>query len=141
MATEATTGHIWLDAGLLDAGMFSWGTVQHEYAHEVDFFLLDSAKRQLLQTLIGGKDWCYGVSGLAHSDYGCERFASTLAWAYWPSASNTMKPASSKDESAAMDPAKFRELLTSVIGAPNTVFSSSVIAHAPPKAKAPAKKK
>jgi hypothetical protein len=131
MTTEATAGHIWLDANLLDAGTFSWGTVQHEYAHEVDFFLLDEAKRQLLQTLIGGSDWCYGVSGLAHAAYGCERFASTLAWAYWPSAANTMKPSSSADESAAMDPAKFRQLLSSLIGAPNTV-SSSVTAFAPP---------
>jgi hypothetical protein len=140
MTTEATAGHIWLDANLLDAGTFSWGTVQHEYAHEVDFFLLDSAKRQLLQALIGGSDWCYGVSGLAHAQYGCERFASTLAWAYWPSAANTMKPASTKDESAAMDPAKFRELLRSLIGAPNTV-TSSVTAFAPPSMPAAKKSK
>jgi hypothetical protein len=141
MPTEATTGNIWLDANLLDAGTFSWGTVQHEYAHQVDFFLLDGAKRQLLQSLIGGSDWCYGVSGLAHAQYGCERFASTLAWAYWPSAANTMKPSSARDESAAMDPAKFRQLLTSLIGAPNTV-TSSVTAYAPPaKAQAATKLK
>ncbi|MHB8642869.1 MAG: hypothetical protein ACYDA3_08295 [Gaiellaceae bacterium] len=136
IATEATAGDIWLDANLLDAGIFSWGTVQHEYAHEVDFFLLDGAKRQLLQSLIGGKDWCYGVSGLAHSQYGCERFASTLAWAYWPSTSNTMKPASSTDEAAAMSPAKFRTLLSSLIGAPDTILPSTVTAFAPPSSKA-----
>ena len=30
-------GQIWLDASLLDSGRFSWGVVQHEYAHQVDF--------------------------------------------------------------------------------------------------------
>src|SRR6266849_1334883 len=34
--SEATTGDIWLDANLLNAGRFSWGIVQHEYAHQVD---------------------------------------------------------------------------------------------------------
>jgi|SRR5579872_1844705 len=130
LPSEATPGTIWLDANLLDAGMFSWGTVQHEYAHEVDFFLLDNAKRQLLETMLGGKDWCYSVLGLQHSQYGCERFASTLAWAYWPNAANTMRPTAPTDESAAMDPAKFRALLTTLIGAPNTVLPT-VTAFAP----------
>jgi hypothetical protein len=116
MTSEATTGQIWLDANLLDAGMFSWGTIQHEYAHEVDFFLLDDAKRQLLQTLIGGKDWCYSVPGLAHADHGCERFASTLAWAYWQSPQNCLKPVDSTSESAGMPPAAFRALMTSLLG-------------------------
>jgi hypothetical protein len=140
LPTEATPGHIWLDSNLLDAGSFSWGTVQHEYAHQVDFFLLDGAKRQLLRSLIGGKDWCYGILGLPHVAYGCERFASTLAWAYWPSSSNSMKPASPADESASMDPAKFRDLLTSLIGAPNTIAPAAVTAFAPPSAKAHAPK-
>src|SRR5439155_15995565 len=128
--TEATPGNIWLDANLLDAGVFSWGTIQHEYAHEVDFFLLDDAKRQLLLGTLGGKDWCYSVLGLAHAQYGCERFASTLAWAYWPSSVNSMKPTSAADESAAMAPSKFRALLAALIGAPNTV-QPAVTAYAP----------
>ena len=37
--------------------------------------------------------------GLAHSAYGCERFASELAWAYWPSADNSMSPAATHGES------------------------------------------
>src|SRR5947209_12150981 len=42
--SEAVKGEIWLDADLLNAGTFAWGVVQHEYAHHVDFFLLDDAK-------------------------------------------------------------------------------------------------
>ena len=133
LQSEAAAGNIWLDANLLNAGRFSWGIVQHEYAHQVDFFLLDDAKRALLETALGGADWCYGVLGLAHAQYGCERFASTLAWAYWPSPDNAMKPVSAADESAAMVATKFRALLAVLIGAPNTV-PSSVTAYAPKRA-------
>ena len=63
--------------------------------------------------------------------YGCERFASTLAWAYWPNAQNSMKPAGAKDESAAMAPAKFRQLMGIMIGAPNRGAAGQVTAFAP----------
>jgi hypothetical protein len=135
ITSEATPGNIWLDANLLNAGIFSWGIVQHEYAHQVDFFLLDDAKRQLLNSALGGRDWCYGVPGLSHAQYGCERFASTLAWAYWPHAQNSMKPVDSKDESAAMSPVKFRQLMGIMIGAPTSVPAPQVTAFAPKRAK------
>jgi hypothetical protein len=138
VTSEATTGNIWLDANLLNAGSFSWGVIQHEYAHQVDFFLLDDAKRSFLEQALGGKDWCYGVPGLPHAQYGCERFASTLAWAYWPSSDNSMMPTSAKDESAAMAPAKFRALLATLIGAPDAV-PANVTAYAP-KVSKPKKK-
>jgi hypothetical protein len=137
--SEATPGDVWLDASLLDAGVFSWGTVQHEYAHQVDFFLLDDAKRTYLQTQLGGRDWCYSVSGLVHADHGCERFASTLVWAYWQNAANTMQPRSSQDESAAMAPAAFRALLTSLIGAPAVAPAKTVTAYAPIALRHPAR--
>jgi hypothetical protein len=108
-------GHIWLDANLLDDGTFAMGVVQHEYAHQVDYFLFDDALRARLLRLLGGRDWCYGVLGLPHREYGCERFASTLAWAYWPSPENSMKPASARDEAAAMQPQRFRALMTSIL--------------------------
>ncbi len=114
--SEATVGNLWLDANLLDAGRFSWGIVQHEYGHQVDLFLLDGAKRALLDQALGGTDWCYGLPNLKHAQYGCERFASTLAWAYWPSVQNSMRPVSPSDESAAVSPARFRGLVTSVLG-------------------------
>jgi hypothetical protein len=122
-------GDIYLDASLLDSGRFSWGVVQHEFAHQVDFFLLDDTKRAGLNTLLGGKDWCYSVQGLKHSDYGCERFASELAWAYWPSSDNSMKPTSAKDEAGALPVVQFRALLAELIGAPS-------VAAAPEPAKA-----
>ena len=102
---------IWLDADLLDSGEFAWGVVQHEYAHQVDYLLLDDAERAVLLQALGGRDWCYSVPGLRHDQYGCERFASTLAWSFWPSPENSMRPIRPGDESAAMAPAKFRALV------------------------------
>jgi hypothetical protein len=116
--SEATPGQIWLDADLLDAGRFAWGVVQHEYAHEVDFLVLSDAQRAAVFARVGGADWCDMRLGLAHGEYGCERFASTLAWAYWPHADNCMKPDSRDDESAAMPPAAFRALLADILGTP-----------------------
>jgi hypothetical protein len=40
-----------------------------------------------------------------------------LPWAYWPSKDNAYKPRSAKDESAAIAPARFRALMTELIGA------------------------
>jgi hypothetical protein len=112
-------GSVYFDASLLDSGRFAWGVVQHEFAHQVDFFLLDDTKRVELNTLLGGKDWCYSVPGLKHSDYGCERFASELAWAYWPSADNSLKPTSSLDEAGAIPVAQFRAVLAQLLGVPS----------------------
>jgi hypothetical protein len=115
--TEALPGEIWIDAKLLDSGMFSWGLVQHEYAHQVDFFLLDDAKRASLLGRLGGQSWWH-VAGTSanHADLGGERFASTLAWSYWMSDGNSLKPQSPSDESAAMEPARFRALMADTIG-------------------------
>jgi hypothetical protein len=127
----STYGQVFLYASLLDSGRFAWGVVQHELAHQVDFFLLDDAKRAQLLQLLGGKDWCYSVSGLKHSDYGCERFASELAWAYWGSPDNSMKPSSSADEAGAIPVAQFRAVLAQLIGAPNVAQPSTTKAYAP----------
>jgi hypothetical protein len=115
LASVAIPGRISLDARLLDAGEFSWGVVQHEYAHQVDFLVLDDEGRAPLAAMLGGQTWWHDVVGLPHGAYGCERFASTLAWAYWPSAQNSMRPMSPGDESAAMKPAPFRALLSRVL--------------------------
>jgi hypothetical protein len=113
--SEAAPGQIWLDADLLDSGKFSWGVVQHEYAHQVDFLLFDDATRARLNGLLGGTTWCYSTMTIAHGAYGCERFASTLAWAYWQSPANSMRPQSRSDESAAVAPRRFRALLARVL--------------------------
>jgi hypothetical protein len=114
-SSYSTPGNTYLDASLLDSGRYAWGVVQHELGHQVDFLLLDDAKRAILQQQLGGKDWCYTTAGLAHADHGCERFASELAWAYWPSADNVMDPAQTNGESNAMAPGAFRTLLARLL--------------------------
>jgi hypothetical protein len=119
--SHSTPGNVWLDRGLLASGRFAWATVMDEYAHQVDFFVLDPARRALLQQRLGASAWCYEVSGLAHGAHGCERFASMVAWAYWPSKDNAYRPDSPADESAAMPPGEFRTLLSTVVGMPTPV--------------------
>jgi hypothetical protein len=109
--SEATPGDIWLDEQLLTAKKWAWGTILHEYGHQVDYFLLTPADRVALGTLFGTSDWCYGIPDLPHGAYGCERFASEIAWAYWPSPQNSMRPLSPNDEAGAVPPARFRSLL------------------------------
>jgi hypothetical protein len=110
-------GQIWVDANLLDSGRFSWGVVQHEYAHQVDFFLLTDADRVELLRLLGGQTWWDSpYAAVPHRQLGAERFASTLAWSYWPSNNNAMRPSSPGDESAAMAPASFRAVLQRILG-------------------------
>ncbi|MGZ4415357.1 MAG: hypothetical protein ACXVRZ_13445 [Gaiellaceae bacterium] len=115
--SESVPGQTWLDANLLDSGTFSWGVVQMEYAQQVQFRLLDDQQRAGLVTALHAKDWCYEVPGTSVKDNACERFAAALAWAYWPSPKNCMKPAGADDASAAMAPAAFRALVTSMLGA------------------------
>jgi hypothetical protein len=114
--SHATPGEIWLDAGLLESGRFGWATVQDEYAHQVDFFLLTPEIRSELRLALNAKAWCYEDGSIqAHGDQGCELFSSMLPWAYWTSADNAYRPTSKADESAAMAPAKFRALLARVL--------------------------
>jgi hypothetical protein len=137
---EAIPGKIFLDPALLDSGEFSWGVVQHEYAHQVDFALFNDATHAQLNTALGGTAWCYGDSAtpLVHNQYGCERFASTLAWAYWQSPQNCMKPSYVNGESAGMAPAAFRTLMTSLLGSASqgqaapAASTSAAVGYAPP---------
>lgn len=118
LPSEATPGQIWLDSNLVDSGVFSWGLVQHEYAHQVDFLMLSDPARQALTSVLGGKTWCWGAGPvLDHAQYGCERFASTLAWAFWPSSQNVLQPTGPEDESAALPPARFKALLGALLRA------------------------
>jgi hypothetical protein len=110
----STKGNIWLEPALLTHGAKAWGVIQHEYAHQIDFFLFDSTIRARLTKLLGAKTWWAGQSSLRHSQLGCERFASTLAWAYWPSRQNTLIRFAHA-EATAMPPAKFRRLLDNLL--------------------------
>jgi len=114
LPSSAAPGQIWLDADLLDAGRLSWGVVQHEYGHQVDFSVLSDADRAQLQQLLGGTAWC---SGQPHAQLTCERFADLISWAYWTSADNVLKPAGSSDESGQVAPAAFRAALSALLPA------------------------
>jgi hypothetical protein len=115
LASEATPGELWLDSDLLDAGVFSWAVIQHEYAHQVDYFLFDDGVRRRLTRLLKAGDWCYEESGLSHPAHGCERFASTLAWAYWQEPENALRPRGRTDEAGAIAPAAFRKTMTELL--------------------------
>jgi len=111
ISSHAVAGQIWLDAGLLDSGRFSWGVVQHEYAHQVDFGLLTDPIRAQLDPLLEGSSW-WG-SPDQHGSLGCERFADALTWAYWQSPDNVMKPANGTGQ---MSPGAFRSALAAALG-------------------------
>ena len=117
--SHATRGHIWLDTRLVGSGRFAWATIQDEYAHQIDFFRFDAATRSDLTEQLGARDWCYDVRGLSHHEYGCERFSSTLVWAFWPSRDNAYRPTSRHDESAAMEPMRFRSLVSGLLAMQN----------------------
>jgi hypothetical protein len=113
ISPHAVAGQIWLDAGLLNTGRFSWGVVQHEYAHQVDFGLLSDSMRLQLQPLLQDTAWWGSID--QHAQLGCERFADLLAWAYWQSPDNVMKPSSGTDEGGQTSPSVFRAALTALI--------------------------
>ena len=89
---------------------YTWGIVQHEFAHQVWWYALDDARRSELRTLLGGADLCYEQPGLPHDAHACELFASTLAWAYWAAAGNPMQA------EKVMGARQFRRLLGRMLG-------------------------
>jgi hypothetical protein len=123
VTSHAAPGAIWLDAGLLDSGRFAWGVVQHEYAHQVDFALLTDSMRTQLHGLLAGTSW-WGTEG--HAQLDCERFADALAWAYWPSPDNVMKPAGAADEGGQVAPAAFRAALAGLLQSGSTRLTAAV---------------
>lgn len=103
-----------LDSALLERGDVSWGYVQHEYAHEVDESRFNDAIRRRLTYLLVGRTW-WMKPGLPHAMAGAERFASTLAWTYWPSPQNALGTWAG-NESHAMLPGPFKKLMRSLVG-------------------------
>jgi len=114
--TRSVPGEIWVDAKLLDAGPYSWAYVQHEYAPPGRFLLAPRLGSRAAEQNAWWQPVVVGAPSLAHAAHGCERFASTLAWAYWPSKRNALRPQRPADESAAMEPRPFRALLTTLLG-------------------------
>lgn len=119
-------GQTWLDANLLDSGTFSWGVVQMEYAQQVQLTVIDAPMRAELTGLLGAQQWCYDNPALPSGANACERFAATLAWAYWPSSDNSMEPVTSSDWSASMNPKAFRTLLSQLLGTPEAIDARAV---------------
>jgi hypothetical protein len=114
----ATPGSIVLDeATLVDSpfgARYAWGIVQHEYAHQIAYRLLDEGDVREARAALGGEDWCYETPGVAHDDHACERFAATLAWAYWPSAENNQR------SEAVLSAKEFRTLMSRLLPAPRS---------------------
>ena len=107
--------NIYLSARLLDEpGKDSWGYVQHEYAHQVDQSRFNDATRKRLNYLLVGKTWWWHP-GMPHGAAGAERFASTLAYTYWPSPDNLLDQWS-QNESRAMLSGPFKKLMRSLLG-------------------------
>jgi len=128
LASDATPGAVNLDANLLDAGRFSWGVVQHEFAHQVDFAVLTDAARAQIQAALGATAWC---SGAPHAALGCERFADLVSWAYWQSPNNSLRPSSATDEGGQLTPAAFRALLATLLPQPPVRLLSRSTVKAP----------
>jgi hypothetical protein len=136
VASAAAPDQIWLDANLLDSGRFSWGVVQHEYAHQVDFALLDDASRAQLHAILGGAAWS-GAEG--HSNLDSERFADLVSWAYWSSTDNVMKPLSAQDEGGQATPTVFRATLAAILpGLPTAFPAPALVVKAAPAIRATA---
>jgi hypothetical protein len=111
----ANPGEIILDEDVLTdlrfGPKYAWGIVQHEYAHQVDFFLLDARDRRRVRQWLGGSDWCYEDPDVDHDDHACERFASSLAWAYWARPRRNIMAVHT-----AVTAAEFREVLPRLLG-------------------------
>ena len=110
---RAVKGRIWLDSALLAHGRVSWGIVQHEFAHQVDYFRFDARIRARLDRVLGGKTW-WPTGRFRHDQYGAERFASTLSYAYWPSRHNILFRGA-RAEATALPPARFRRVIEALL--------------------------
>jgi hypothetical protein len=110
----AEKGEVWLNPALLAHGLGAWGVIQHEFAHQVDFFLLNARIRRRLTKLLGAKVWWSDTPRFRHDQLGAERFASTLAWAYWPSRSNSIF-LFAHAEATAMPAPRFRHVMDALL--------------------------
>jgi hypothetical protein len=72
---------------------------------------LDARDRRRVRQWLGGSDWCYEDPDVDHDDHACERFASSLAWAYWPRPRHNIMAVHT-----AVTAAEFREMLPRLLG-------------------------
>jgi hypothetical protein len=71
----------------------------------------DARERRLVRQWLGGSDWCYEDPDVDHDDHACERFASSLAWAYWARPRRNIMAVH-----AAVTATEFREVLPRLLG-------------------------
>ena len=91
--------------------------------------------KAVLEALLGGKAWCYGgndagydnVEGMPTIQYGCERLAAMIAWAYWPNPANSMNP-SALNMIPTVSPATFRAVLSAMLS-PGYLLLPSTLAN------------
>jgi hypothetical protein len=111
----ASPGEIILDEEVLTDPRFgpkyAWGIVQHEYAHQVDFFLLDARRPPPCPGMARRLRLVLRRPDVDHDDHACERFASSLAWAYWPRPRRNIMVVHT-----AVTAAEFREMLPQILG-------------------------
>jgi hypothetical protein len=79
--------------------------------------------RARLHAILGGSSWWAGAD---HAQLTCERFADAVAWSYWQSPDNVMKPDTSSGEGGQIDPAAFRAALANLLPAPAVREPASV---------------
>jgi hypothetical protein len=114
----ARPGLIVLDEAVLtDTSLgdrYSWALIQHEYAHQIDYFLFEDADRAAVRKALGGRDWCYEKAGLAHDAHACERFADVFAWAFWPARKNILR-SDAKTFASGQTPTQLRAFVNSLL--------------------------
>jgi hypothetical protein len=116
----ARPGVIVLDEAVLSdtslGSRYSSGIIQHEYAHQIDYFLFQKSDRAAVRRTLGGQDWCYEVARLGHDEHGCERFADVFSWAFWPAKGNMLR-AEAKAIAPKMTPKKLRAFVNRLLAA------------------------
>ena len=75
------------------------------------FLPFDARDRRRVRQWLAGSDWCYEDPEVNHDDHACERFASSLAWAYWPRPRHNIMAVHT-----AVTAAEFREMLPRLLG-------------------------
>lgn len=114
--TQSFPGVVVFDANVLEMGTFAWGIVQHEFAHQLDFLLLDDGDRKALRSMLGGQAWCWNdvAMDVGHGYLSCERFASTVAWSFWQSPENALRPG--EETVVRIDPVRLARALSHALG-------------------------
>ena len=82
--SRSTPGHVWLDGGLLDTGRFAWAIVSTS-THTRSTSQCSTPPIVRGSAPLGAARLVLRGARPRPRDYGCERFATLVSWAYWPS--------------------------------------------------------